>query len=146
MIKTTWNAWCNRCNWKSFVPERMITYICMFVLAEEACVSGLGAAHKSLLSGGRDHCRFPQLFAQPFSVLTALLRTKTCLPLWLPGSQRSAACWRVLLRSQSSREPRPALKAASHHTEDPGGRQEKLHKSSWKLDDCSMCSSLSGDP
>lgn len=63
--------------------------------------------------------------SQPFSVLTALLLTKTCLPLWLPGRQRSAACWRVVLRSQASREPRPALKAASHHTEDPGGRQRE---------------------
>lgn len=100
------------------------TYACSSWQRRPVCLVS-GAAHKSLLSGGRDHCRFPQLFSQPFSVLTALLLTKTCLPLWLPGSQRSAACWRVLLRSQASGEPGPALKAASHHTEDPGGRQRE---------------------
>lgn len=122
------------------------TYACSSWQRRPVCLVSGQHINPPLL-GGRDYCLFPQLFPEPPSVLTALLLTKTCLPFWLPGTQRKAACRRVPLRIRVSAESDGQLwKAVSHHTEDPGGRQRELHKSSWKLDDCSVCSSLSGDP
>lgn len=96
------------------------------------------------LLGGSHHCLFPQLFTQPFSVLTALLLSKTCLPSWLPGTQKKCS-------SLKSSAPQPSVQRATASSETQShitqrilvGDKEKLHKSSWKLDDCSMCSHLS---
>lgn len=91
------------------------TYACSSWQRRPVCLVSVQHINPPLL-GASNHCLFLQLFAQPFSVLTALLLTKTCLPSWLPGSQKSAACWRALLCSQAPRERRPALKRslASH--------------------------------
>lgn len=122
------------------------TYACSSWQRRPVCLVSVQHINPPLL-GGRGHCLFPQLFAQPFSVLTALQLTKTCLPSRLPGTPKSAACWRALLckpsvrRSTASSETQPRITRRILV-----GDEEKLHKSSWKLDDCSMCSSLSGDP
>lgn len=147
MIKTTWNAWCNRCNWKSFVYESMITYICMFILAEEICVSGLGAAHKSPLSGGRDHCQLFPAARTAFLCLDSVAAHKDMFTTLT--SRHSKKC-----SLPESSAPQPSIQRATASAEKQShithgilvGDKEKLHKSSWKLDDCSMCSSLSGDP
>lgn len=84
------------------------TYACSSWQRRPVCLVSVQHINPRVLRGS-DHCLFPQLFAQPFSVLTALLLPRTCLPSWLPGTQKCAACWRALLRSQASRERRPAL-------------------------------------
>lgn len=58
----------------------MITYICMLILAEKAVRLASVQHINPPLSGGSDHCLFPQLFAQPFSVLTALTAHKDVCP------------------------------------------------------------------
>lgn len=125
------------------------TYACSSWQRRSVCLVSVQHVNPPLL-GGRGHCLFPQLFAQPFSVLTALLLTKTCLPSWLPGTlKKKKKC--SLLKS-SALQPSVRRSTASSETQSHitqrilVGDKEKLHKSSWKLDDCSMCSSLSGDP
>lgn len=124
MIKQTWDAWCNLC--KSFVHKSMITYICMFILAEETCVSALGAAHKS-----------PSLrWMRSLSVSTAVRTAFLCL-----DSVAAHKDMFTLLTSRHSKIARLAEElrfaaqrpesdgqlwnAASHHTQDPGGRQRE---------------------
>lgn len=95
------------------------TYACSSWQRRPVCLVSVQHINPPLL-GGRGHCLFPQLFAQPFSVLTALLLTKTCLLSWLPGTPKSAACWGALLCSQASGDRRPALK-----------RSLTSHRGSW---------------
>lgn len=122
------------------------TYACSYWQRRPVCLVWVQHINPPLL-GGCDHCLFPQLFTQPFSVLTVLLLTKTCLPSWLPGTPNQCC-------SLKSSAPQPSVQRATASSETLShithrilvGDKKKLHKSSWKFDDSSMCSSLSGDP
>lgn len=62
---------------ESFVYMCMIACICMFVLAQERCVSGLWSVYKSQCLGERENPRLiPQLFPQTFLCLDSLIAHK----------------------------------------------------------------------
>lgn len=120
----------------------MITYICMFILAEETCVSGLGAAHKS------PTLRWERSLSVSPAVRTAFLCLDSAAAhkdmFTVPTSRHSKKC--SLLKS-SALQPSVQRATAGSETQSHITQKilvgDKLHKSSWKLDDCS---SLSSDP
>lgn len=139
----------------------MIACICMFILAQEHCVSGLWAACKSQRLGGRKNHRLtPQLFSQPFVCLHSLTTHKEMFAVQtqththtrrLSGMQTNAHGeltdneFFFADKCPSEWSARPQMQPLITERTSVGDG-EKLHTSSWKLDDCSMCSCLTGDP
>lgn len=159
----TWNVWGNLCKWKS--PLCVCVHDCMHMHVHLGtgglCVSGLWAVCKSQRLGWRENHRLiPQLFSQPFLFLdsptahkdlfTVHTRKHTHRP---SGMQTNAHGKRpdnekefLLSCRQVSSEWVPAPRCTLSSQRTSLGDGEKLHTSSWKLDDCSMCSYLTGDP
>ena len=113
-------------------------------------VSGLCAVCKSLRLGGRQNlCLIPRLFSQAFTYVLAHKKMFTVHAQRL-GHEGTCAYWQwigVFLCRQVSSEwsagPQVQLVVRERVSEGDGGN---LHNNSWKLDDCSMCSCLTGDP
>lgn len=128
----------------------MIACICMFILAQST-VSGLWEACKSqCLGGGENHRLIPQLFSQPFLCLAKKCLLYTHKDTHTHASDFSyadkrtwAALWQVFLCRQVSSEWSASL---SSQRGSQWEMERKLHSSSWRLDECSMCSCLTGDP
>lgn len=153
--ETIWNLWGKLCMWESPLCEcaHMIACICMLLLAQQFCVSGLWAMCKSLRLGGRQNrSLIPQLFSQPFpsildhkemfTVHTQRLRHEdTCT--WRAYWQWKGVFLCKQVSSEWSASPQVQLVKTEGVSEGDG---EKLHNNSWKLDDCSMCSCLTRDP
>lgn len=146
----TWNVWCNLCKWKSPLCVWLHAYACSSW--HRSAEPGLWAACKSPHLGRENQCLTPQLFAQPFLCLDSLtahkemftVRTHTCRL----SRTWTAYCWwfLVFLCGHVSGKWRagPLMQPLITEKTSVGGG-EKLHTSSWKLDDCSMCSSLTGE-
>lgn len=123
----------------------------------ECLVSGLWAVCKSQRLGSRQYHRLSlQLFSQ---LCLCLLTHKDALTLHTQGrmetlrhedtSTERAFCQWIggFLYWKQARERRWSPLMQPLITERISeGDGEKLHTSSWKLDDCSMCSCLTGDP
>lgn len=153
----TWNAWGNLCKWKSLLC--VCVHDCMHMHVRLGtgllCVWALGSEQ---IPAFRWKWEPPSDFPAVPSASTAWPLTKKRLlytQTHVQTFRHAGKCtWRshwkwigVFLCRQVSSEWSARSQMQPLIIERTSvGDGEKLHTSSWKLDDCSMCSCLTGDP